>query len=117
MDHSNAAAAVVTIPAISPEEARDWLESGEAVLIDVREENEYQQAHIDGSILVPLSRFNVFEVAQAAGDKKVIFQCRSGKRAEKTWAYYTKATRRQAWLMDGSLMGWAEAGLPVVEGE
>ncbi len=113
--HQATAAAVPTIPSVTPEEAAHWLRSGEAVLIDVREENEYSQARIEGAVLVPLSRFNVFEVAEASGGKKVIFQCRSGRRAEKTWAYYTKATKRPAWCMEGSLQGWIEAGLPVVE--
>ena len=35
-----------------------WLEAGEILLVDVRETVEYEQEHIAGSVLCPLSVFN-----------------------------------------------------------
>ena len=36
----------------------EWLGSGEALLVDVRETSEFEQEHIPGAMLVPLSMLN-----------------------------------------------------------
>src|SRR5262245_66378751 len=51
-----------------------WMESGEAILIDVREPPEYAAEHIPGARLLPLSTFDPAHVPQEAG-KKVVLHC------------------------------------------
>ena len=45
------------IKSIDPVSLRKRLDEGSAVLIDVREAHEHAREHIEGSRLVPLSRF------------------------------------------------------------
>ena len=46
----------MTVATVTVEEAAAWLQAGEAVLIDVREADEFAAARIDGAILAPLSQ-------------------------------------------------------------
>ncbi len=59
---------------ISAEEARQALAKGEAVLVDVRAKESYDQEHAKGALLIPVS-----EIAGRAGelpkDKLVITYC------------------------------------------
>jgi rhodanese-related sulfurtransferase len=98
---------------LTPAEAMAWAASGEAVLIDVREQPEYDNASIEGAVLVPISTYDPQTVLDAVGDKKPVFFCKAGPRAEWAAAYFTGATGREAWCMEGSITGWIRAGLPV----
>ena len=43
---------------ITPVQAKEWLENDSAILIDVREQEEWDEGHIAGAIHAPLSRFH-----------------------------------------------------------
>lgn len=101
------------IPHISPEEALSRLESGQAVLIDVREPEELDAVAIEGAVNVPVSAFDAQAVLDAAGDKEIVFFCKMGGRASNVWQYFTKNTGRDAVCMTGSITAWAAKGLPV----
>ncbi len=69
---------------ISHEEAKRMMESVEKpVILDVREADEYREGHIEGAILLPLSRLNVSDIRRAVPDtaQKVLLYCHSGLRA------------------------------------
>ena len=40
---------------ISASQAKDMMKQDDVVIIDVREENEYKQGHIENAILIPLN--------------------------------------------------------------
>ena len=48
---------------VSAELAFDWMGTGEAVLLDVREQEELQMEWIPGATAMPLSKFNPDNVA------------------------------------------------------
>ena len=54
-----------------------------ALIIDVREESEFNEAHIKNSILIPLSKITTEKVNEINPDnRKIIIHCRSGKRSK-----------------------------------
>ena len=63
------------------------LKSGQAVIIDVREEDEVESAHIVGAKWIPLSLINsdvekvTKSIKENFSDKKIYFYCRSGNRS------------------------------------
>ena len=75
-----AALPINRVPVISPKEAHALIRSNEAVLIDVRSREEWQAAHIEGSIHIPWhdirTRYTELEPA-----KQYIVMCRGGQRA------------------------------------
>lgn len=70
---------------ITPEDAKKMLEKNDDVfLIDVRTKEEYNEKHIEGSILVPLDVLEekIDEVVKDK-NKEIIVYCRSGRRSKK----------------------------------
>ncbi len=86
--------------------AKQWLSSGEAILIDVREENEYAEKSVPGSILYPLSSFYPSEVPFEHG-KKVIFICRSGARSARACFFFSQEhSDVEAYNLEGGILAW-----------
>ena len=92
------------------------LQGDGALLVDVREDGEYAQAHIPGSELVPLSRFEASELSLSPG-QAVVFFCASGNRTNVHAARLAaKAGGADAYVMQGGIAAWWQAGLPVETG-
>lgn len=66
---------------IAPEEANDLVQNG-AVLVDVRNPDEYAAGHIDGAVSVPLESGD-FDTAAGALDpaEAYVLYCETGRRA------------------------------------
>ncbi len=104
----------MTLRKIDPTTAQKWMYAGKAVLIDVREPDEYIKEHVPEAHLVPLSGFNPEDFPQEH-DKIAIFHCRSGGRTEASAAQILKTGFREAYQLDGGIQAWRAAGLPVNE--
>lgn len=94
---------------VTPELLEQWLADGTAVLIDVREDYEYDAERIDGAHNIPLSRFDPSEVRAACGDRRAVFQCRSGKRSVTAAMQYGN---EQRFHLAGGIMAWKASGRP-----
>ena len=72
-----------------------YLKEENAVLLDVRTNEEYADGHIEGSINLPIGEIDRAGTVIADKDAPVYVCCRSGKRSERAAAYlkgngYTK---------------------------
>lgn len=102
----------MSIPQIPPGEAKRRVDQGSAVLIDIREPDEYAREHIEGARLVPLSRLESADFTKERQATAVIFHCLSGNRTCVN-AHRLEALGLPAvYVMDGGLMAWKVAGLP-----
>ena len=74
---------IVQPESISPEEAYKRLESEEdIILLDVRNQGEYEEQHIPGSILIPVNDLEKRAEAELTDkDADIIVYCASGKRS------------------------------------
>jgi rhodanese-related sulfurtransferase len=101
---------------IDTETAKNWIDSGEAVVVDVREAQEYSTARIDGAVLIPLSAFDPTSVPAHDG-KKLLFHCASGIRcgmaAEKMGNAGHEGT---IYRLQGGIQAWHQAGHPLLFG-
>jgi rhodanese-related sulfurtransferase len=102
---------VTDLQTISPERAAELVRGG-AVLIDVREADEYARERIPGARNHALSRLDAENPAQP-GDKVLVFHCRSGSRTRGHAARLSAAANCEAYILDGGLNAWKKAGLPV----
>ena len=95
---------------VSPAEIKAWRDSNQAVIVDVREDTEWADAHIPGATLMPLSTFDPAAIPNP-GDKHLVFHCRSGRRcglaAEKAVAAGYKGVIKR---MEGGFLAWDAAG-------
>ena len=70
---------------ISPEEAHDWMKSGEdLVVVDVRTQEEYDAGYIPGAVLVPNEEIGdpVPDQLPEDLDQPLLLYCRSGRRSK-----------------------------------
>lgn len=97
-----------TVPEVDPATAAALLSEG-ALLLDVREPEEWEAGHAPGAVHVPLGQLP-YRRPDASG--RIVVVCRSGRRS-------AEATRALvAWGYDavnlaGGMQAWAAAGLPV----
>jgi hypothetical protein len=61
-------------PRVTPFEARRMLDSGQAVLVDVRTPTAFANSHLDGAINIPLSEV-AERYAELPRDKEIIAYC------------------------------------------
>jgi rhodanese-related sulfurtransferase len=88
------------------------LDSGEAVLIDIRESDEHAREHILGARLAPLSAIDAHDFDRDH-DKAAVFHCRSGMRTQANAARLIAKGFREAYCLEGGIEAWKAAGLPV----
>ena len=98
------------IPEIDPAGANALVDGG-ALLLDVREDDEWAAGHAPGATHLRLGLLN--EQRPANDGRTIVAVCRSGARSGKA----TEALR--AWGYDavnlaGGMQAWAAEGLPVV---
>lgn len=107
--------AVTSKTEISPKDAKQALVKKTHVLIDVREQEEYDEVHIKDIKLIPLGNIET-EAAKLNKNQKYIMVCRSGKRSKKA-AEQLKSLGFNAVNMTGGMNEWQEKGYPVVKGK
>ncbi|PIZ23967.1 MAG: rhodanese-like domain-containing protein [Comamonadaceae bacterium CG_4_10_14_0_8_um_filter_57_29] len=87
------------------------------LLIDVRQPDEYAQGHAPGSTLIPLGQL-AQRLPELAGykNKPVALICHSGNRSSKAQQLLQQAGFTATSNVEGGMVAWQKAGLPVVMG-
>ena len=69
---------------ITQEEAKEMMDTQNVVILDVREQNEYDGGHIPGAVLLPVGTIDEASAAEVIPDKDstVLVYCRSGNRSK-----------------------------------
>lgn len=99
---------------LKPAQVADLLKTGRAVLVDIREPDEFARRHIKGAVSRPLASFGATGVRPQPG-QEVVFTCRSGMRTAGACDRLAAAVDSEAFILEGGVDGWAAAGLPVEE--
>lgn len=102
------------LPAVPSVSAADV--PADAVLLDVREDDEWAAGHVEGARHIPMGdlpgRFD--EVGDlVAGGRELVVVCRSGGRSARVVAWLTQ-NGVDAVNLDGGMGAWATAGRPMV---
>ena len=104
------------ITEISPQDADSKLSSGEAVIIDVRDEDEWDEEHIPDAI--HLSRGTIeLEIEEKVSDPNavIICHCGGGGRSALAVESLQKMGFKNVRSMAGGLKAWKAAGLPTTK--
>lgn len=93
-----------------------WLDSGEALLIDVREPAEYAAEHIKGATLVPLASVTAGSLPTVPGCK-IVTQCRKGGRGGNACQkLMNENPALELYNLAGGIEAWIQTGFPVEQG-
>ena len=88
------------------------LQQGRALVVDVREANEFAAGHIPGAINVPLSVFRASQLPDP-GDKMLVLNCAAGRRSAMALDKCAAARGEIDTHLAGGFGAWRAAGLPV----
>ncbi|MDH4215964.1 MAG: rhodanese-like domain-containing protein [Gallionella sp.] len=85
-----------------------------AVVLDVREESEYQLGHILNSKLIPLGKLGerIGELEKYK-EQPIVVVCRTGNRSGMACATLGKRGFTQAYNLAGGVTAWQKANLPL----
>ena len=91
---------------------------GDTQVLDARTAEEHAEGHIEGAILadVKMDNFKEVAVSKLSKDSPVAVYCRSGRRSLTACDILSKEGYKVYNLKTG-ILGWQEAGLPVVKDE
>jgi rhodanese-related sulfurtransferase len=101
------------ITEISPEDAAETLKTGEAIIADVREKDEWDEEHIPGAI--HLSRGTIeLDIEEKVPDPNalIICHCGGGGRSALAAESLKKMGYKNVRSMAGGFKAWKAAGLP-----
>ena len=101
---------------ITPQDAKRLIDEEGAVLIDCREDYEWDEMRIPGATLVPLSEYEGDpEMVEEA--PIVIFQCATGNRSQAAADIYMGVhPQSKALNLQGGIASWAAHALPIEVG-
>jgi rhodanese-related sulfurtransferase len=94
------------VPSVGPTEVVPG-----AFLLDVREDDEWEAAHVEGAVHVPLGQLP--ERVAELPDERVVVVCRSGARSGRATVWLNR-NGYEAVNLEGGMQAWARARLPMV---
>jgi rhodanese-related sulfurtransferase len=102
---------------ITPKDALKLIENGSAILIDVRETEEFAESHIPYAISIPMSIIDkTFHHLTFPSTQTLIFQCKMGGRSGRVCEYVSSIPEVENEIvnMTGGITKWKEDGLVTV---
>lgn len=101
---------------LTPADAVQRINREKAVVVDVREAEEYVTGHITNAKNIPLAQLDE-RLPQVTKNKSVpvVLVCEKGARAVRAEAMAKKLGYEKAQALAGGMKGWRDAGMPVVK--
>lgn len=102
---------------VSPEDAAATIADGpdDLVILDVRTPEEFSEGHIDGAVMLDFYRDDFAdELAKLDPDVPYVLYCRSGNRSGQTLAMMDTLGFAEVDDVEGGVINWQTAGLPLV---
>lgn len=104
--------AIAESDVISPHEAATMRVKNQAVIVDVRENDDWNEHNIHGAIHIPLSQLNDrLTELEPYKNRPIITQCAAGMRSAQAQLRLKAAGFSKVYLMNGGIKAWHEQGL------
>lgn len=93
---------------LEAETLKNWIAKNEVILIDVREQNEYNEGNIKGSTLIPLNTLTMAKVKEiTTNGKKIAIHCKSGVRSLKACQMLMEYDNNlDVYNVEGGIISW-----------
>lgn len=101
---------MTTLTPLKPADVARRLKTRSAVLIDIREPDEFAREHVAGATHAPLSSFDTVPLKLPDG-RDVIYTCRTGNRTGANCVRLAARVPGEAFVLDGGLDAWKAEGL------
>lgn len=103
------------IKSLTPQEYKQAIQNDpSAIVLDVRQPQEYKMGHIKGAILINVLDEPLFEqeIKKLDKNKTYYLYCRSGKRSNKA-ALKMQKMGFKVWELKGGIKSWTESKIPI----
>lgn len=100
---------------VTAEQLKAMIDSGSALVVDVREADEFGGGHIPGAVNLPLSQFDPARLPDPGG-RTLVLNCLGGKRSGMALDRCAAAQAAVDTHLAGGFSAWRAAGLPVAKG-
>lgn len=102
---------------LRPAELTSLINRENALVVDLSPSGDFEKGHIAGSRSVPLSQFDPENKLLAkARSLPVVVTCRTGQVSAGAAKRLKKAGFEQVYWLEGGVLGWQQADLPLVKG-
>ncbi len=103
-------------PKASPLIATQMMNQGKTLIVDVREAEEFALVHLRDAKNYPLAELAKRTAELQKGkNKSIIVVCQTGTRSSKAVAQLLAAGLTEVYSLEGGIVAWQAAGLPVVK--
>ncbi len=107
------AALAATAANVNPRQAAALLkERADIYLLDVRTLQEYRQAHLADSNLIPIDQIER-RLAEIPRNRPILVYCAVGSRSAQVFSYLARRGYPEVYNLDGGIVAWAQHGYPV----
>ena len=100
---------------IDSDELTEFLQINDAILVDVRRDDEYINGHIENSINIDyMSNEFVENTKRLDKNMPIILYCRSGRRSYLSAIILSENGFKEVYNLEGGILSWIEIGNSVV---
>ncbi len=94
---------------IDVQQTNQLLGSGEIVLVDCREESEWETARIEGAVLMPMSKWaDLGDKLNELADKRIVVHCHHGGRSMRVTNWMRENGFPNTQNMAGGIDAWSQ---------
>jgi rhodanese-related sulfurtransferase len=101
-----------SVPDVTTDEAPTWLQAHRALVVDVREPNEYAAGHVPGAISIPQADL-ALHLQEVPRDRDVLVVCEGGARSLRAAKFLHQTGFANVTNLVGGTSAWRQAGLPI----
>lgn len=102
--------------------SQDWILSPDellsrrqdVVLVDVREVEEFEESHIEGCQLIPLSEFAQRAAQELDRNREIVLYCAHGMRSLDALMTLRILGFEKVWSLEGGIVNWESQNKPVI---
>lgn len=98
-------------PEVDSATAYSATSEGQALILDVREDQELQQVAISGALHIPLGELQR-RLDDLPRDRDLYVLCHIGQRSAMATDFLRSLGHERVWNIQGGVIGWIRAGLP-----
>lgn len=98
----------MSINQLSVEQLKEKIDHKDSFrLVDVREEEEYETAKIDGSVLIPLPQFAQKALLELKPDEEIVIHCHHGGRSQQACEFLKANGFQKLFNLAGGIDAWS----------
>lgn len=109
----------IEAPRVTVQEAQRLMREEGAIVLDTRTEEEFAVSHVAGARFLPFGWWQALAGPRLPKDlprdKPVVVFCTVGWRSGKVTASLLAAGQRRVFNVEGGILAWRRAGLPLVD--